>query len=59
PFRCEQCTHGKNHRHNGLLQVPGGGPAVLGLVIVSVVLAMGALLASEWLARRAARRVAA
>lgn len=43
----------------GLLQVPGGGPAVLGLVIVSVVLAMGALLASEWLARRAARRVAA
>lgn len=43
----------------GLLQVPGSEPAVLGLVIVSVVLAMGALLLSEWLARRMARRVAA
>ena len=41
----------------GLLQVPGGEPAVLRLVIVSVVLAMGALLISEWLARRMARRV--
>jgi len=40
----------------GLLQVPGSEPAVLGLVIVSIVLAMGALLASEWLARRMARR---
>jgi molybdate transport system permease protein len=41
----------------GLLQVPGQEPAVLGLVIVSVVLAMGALLVSEWLARRMARKV--
>lgn len=36
----------------GLLQVPGGEPAVLGLVLVSVVLAMGALILSEWLARK-------
>jgi molybdate transport system permease protein len=43
----------------GLLQVPGREPAILGLVIVSVVLAMGALLVSEWLARRMARKVAA
>jgi molybdate transport system permease protein len=41
----------------GLLQVPGSEPAVLGLVVVSVVLAMGALLISEWLARRMARKV--
>lgn len=41
----------------GLLQVPGGEPAVLRLVIVSIVLAMGALLMSEWLARRMARKV--
>lgn len=41
----------------GLLQVPGEEPAVLGLVTVSVVLAMGALLVSEWLARRMARKV--
>lgn len=41
----------------GLLQVPGGEPAVLRLVMVSIVLAMGALLISEWLARRMARRV--
>lgn len=43
----------------GLLQVPGSEPAVVRLVIVSVVLAMGALLVSEWLAHRMARRVAA
>ncbi|MDX8347312.1 molybdate ABC transporter permease subunit [Cognatiyoonia sp. IB215446] len=43
----------------GLLQVPGSEPAVLGLVIVSIILAMGALLASEWLARRVARQMAA
>ena len=43
----------------GLLQVPGSEPAVLRLVIVSVVLAMGALLLSEWLARRMTRKVAA
>lgn len=41
----------------GLLQVPGQEPAVLGLVVVSVILAMGALLVSEWLARRMARKV--
>ncbi len=41
----------------GLLQVPGSEPAVLVLVTVSVVLAMGALLVSEWLARRMARRL--
>ncbi|MDF1804085.1 molybdate ABC transporter permease subunit [Thalassovita sp.] len=40
-----------------LLQVPGGEGSALKLVAVSVVLAMGALLASEALARRAARRV--
>ena len=39
------------------LQAPGGEPAVLRLVVVSVIVAMGALLASEWLARRAAKRV--
>ncbi|MEM8537112.1 MAG: molybdate ABC transporter permease subunit [Pseudomonadota bacterium] len=41
----------------GLLQVPGSDPAVLGLVTVSIILAMGALLVSEWLARRMARRL--
>ncbi|MEO1640851.1 MAG: molybdate ABC transporter permease subunit [Pseudomonadota bacterium] len=41
----------------GLLQVPGGEPAVAGLVTVSVILAMGALILSEWLARRTARRI--
>lgn len=41
----------------GLLQVPGSEPAVLGLVAVSIILAMGALLLSEWLARRMARRL--
>ncbi len=41
----------------GLLQVPGEEPAVLGLVIVSIILAMGALLLSEWLGRVMARRV--
>lgn len=41
----------------GLLQVPGSEPAVLGLVVVSVVLAMGALLVSEWLARRMSKRL--
>lgn len=39
------------------LQAPGGEPAALRLVMVSVIVAMGALLASEWLARRAAKRV--
>ena len=41
----------------GLLQVPGGEPEVVGLVTVSIILAMGALLVSEWLARRMARRI--
>jgi len=39
------------------LQVPGGEGAAMKLVIVSVVVAMGALLLSEALARRVARRV--
>jgi molybdate transport system permease protein len=39
------------------LQVPGGEEAAVRLVIVSVIIAMGALLASEILARRIARRV--
>lgn len=39
------------------LQVPGGESAAWRLVIVSVVIAMGALLLSEWLARRAAEKV--
>lgn len=43
----------------GLLQVPGSEPTVLGLVTVSIILAMGALLVSEWLARRVARQMAA
>lgn len=41
----------------GLLQVPGGEGAVVGLVVISVVLAMGALLLSEWLARRMSKRL--
>jgi molybdate transport system permease protein len=40
------------------LQVPGGEASALRLVGVSVIIAMAALLASELLARRAARRVA-
>jgi molybdate transport system permease protein len=42
----------------GLLQVPGQEGAVVTLVIVSVVLAMGALVVSEWLASRMAKRIA-
>lgn len=34
------------------LQVPGNTTTIVGLVAVSVVLAVGALVASEWLARR-------
>jgi molybdate transport system permease protein len=41
----------------GLLQVPGREPAVLRLVVVSIILAMGALLMSEWLSRRVAKRI--
>ena len=40
-------------------QVPGQEGEVVALVTVSVVLAMGALILSEWLARRMAQRVAA
>ncbi len=40
------------------LQVPGGESAAMRLVVVSVVVAMTALLLSEWIARRLARRVA-
>ncbi len=40
----------------GLLQVPGQEPAVWGLVLISILLAMGALIASEWLAARMKRR---
>ena len=40
------------------LQVPGGEGPALRLVMVSIVVAMGALLVSEWLARRATQRVA-
>jgi len=40
------------------LQVPGREAAALRLVAVSVAVAMAALLASEWLARRAAARMA-
>ncbi|MCE8009813.1 molybdate ABC transporter permease subunit [Aestuariivita sp.] len=38
------------------LQVPGGESGALRLVVVSILLAMGALFASEWLARRTQRR---
>lgn len=40
------------------LQVPGGESDALRLVAVSVAVAMGALLMSEWVSRRLARRVA-
>lgn len=39
-----------------LLQVPGAEGAAARLVLVSVIIAIGAVLASEWLARRAVRR---
>ncbi|SEV90848.1 molybdate transport system permease protein [Cognatiyoonia koreensis] len=41
----------------GLLQVPGQERGVVSLVVVAIVLSMGALLVSEWLARRAVQRV--
>jgi len=40
------------------LQVPGGEPSALRLVVISVALAMAALALSEWLGRALARRVA-
>jgi len=42
-----------------LLQVPGAEGDVVSLVVVAVVLAMGAVILSEWLARRMAKRVTA
>jgi molybdate transport system permease protein len=39
-----------------LTQVPGGDTAAMRLVVVAVVIALAALIASEWFARRAARR---
>ncbi|WP_299962627.1 molybdate ABC transporter permease subunit [uncultured Roseobacter sp.] len=39
------------------LQVPGGEASAWRLVIVSICVAMGALILSEWLARRAAHRL--
>ncbi len=39
------------------LQVPGGEPQAFRLVVVSVVVSMGAVIASELLARRIARRI--
>ena len=41
------------------LQMPGGDEAALRLVAVSIVVAVGALVLSEWLARAFARRLAA
>jgi molybdate transport system permease protein len=40
------------------LQVPGGDASAFRLVMISIALAMGALVLSEWFARRAAVRVA-
>jgi molybdate transport system permease protein len=40
-----------------LTQVPGGDSAALSLVIVAVMISLAALVASEWLARRASARV--
>jgi molybdate transport system permease protein len=42
---------------HAFLQVPGGDASAFRLVVISVVLAMGALALSEWFARRAAVRV--
>ncbi len=39
------------------LQVPGGEGAAFRLVVIAVVVAMGALLASEWVSKAVARRV--
>lgn len=40
-----------------LTQVPGGDAAALSLVIVAVIISLAALIASEWLARRATARL--
>jgi len=39
------------------LQVPGGEEGAIRLLVLSVVVAVGAVLVSEWLARRVARRI--
>ena len=39
------------------LQVPGGEPAALRLVGLSLVVAMGAVLLSDWLGKRVAERI--
>ena len=40
-----------------LTQVPGGDAAALQLVVVAVIISLGALVASEWFARRATARL--
>ena len=40
-----------------LTQVPGGDAAALKLVVVAIVISLAALMASEWLARRATARL--
>ena len=40
-----------------LTQVPGGDSAALQLVIVSIIISLAALMASEWFARRASARL--
>ena len=40
-----------------LTQVPGGDAAALRLVVISVLISLGALIVSEWLARRATARL--
>jgi molybdate transport system permease protein len=39
------------------LQVPGGEGAAMRLVLIAVAVAMGALIASEWVGRAVARRI--
>ncbi len=43
----------------GLLQVPGQDGAVVSLVVISIVLAMGTLALAEWLSRRMSARLGA
>jgi molybdate transport system permease protein len=40
-----------------LIQVPGGDSDALKLVLISIIISFAALLASEWLARRATARL--
>lgn len=39
------------------LQVPGGEASAIRLVVLAIIVALGAVLVSEWLARRVARRI--